>query len=170
MNSNLIPITKMKPINKNKIFPTCDYVLYFDGYCKGSHGSCGVGAVIYKNGEEIWGSSNYIGTDKTINQAEYYALIWGIKKAIEMNIRELLVIGDSQLVINQINKINKINNTVLLDLYDELCVLIKKLNYIEFIHVCKEHNKRAKELSSLSVIDTDSGIDSNSDILTQRVS
>jgi ribonuclease HI len=157
MDINLIPITKskskIKPKNCNKIFPVCDYVLYFDGYSKGNPGPSAIGAVIYNNGDEIWGGSNYIGDNKINNQAEYSALILGLKNAIELNISHLIVFGTSQLVINQINKVYKVKNKLLFELYEETISLIHKFNYIEFTHIYREDNKRANELTNLALID-----------------
>jgi ribonuclease HI len=86
------------------------YKLYFDGCCKGNPGPCGIGAVIYKDDTEIWGDSNFLSEHSTNNQSEYNALIFGLKKALELNIYYLDVFGDSLLVINQTNGKFKVSN------------------------------------------------------------
>lgn len=46
---------------KCKIYPEIEYKLNFDGCSKGNPGLSGSGAVIYKNGIEIWSDHLFIG-------------------------------------------------------------------------------------------------------------
>jgi len=133
-----------------KIFPTPEFTLNFDGASKGNPGLSGAGMVIYKNGEEIWSSCKFVGC-KTNNQAEYSALIFGLKGALTLGIRNLLVLGDSLLVINQVNNVYKVKSPILHELYKEAQSLKTEFDYIEFNHVYRENNKRADELSNLAL-------------------
>ena len=63
-----------------------EYKLQFDGCSKNNPGLAGAGAVIYKNGIEIWSNHLFVGTNNTNNYAEYMGLIFGLEKAIELNI------------------------------------------------------------------------------------
>jgi hypothetical protein len=47
-----------KDKNDAKIYPSTEYIMNFDGACKGNPGLAGAGAVIYKNREEIWSEIN----------------------------------------------------------------------------------------------------------------
>jgi len=86
-----------------------DLVLVFDGLCEPTNPS----------GYGCWGYVLYIGTSKKIvehgclgnpswmtnNFAEYCSLGFGLKKIVELNLGEiktLTILGDSQLVVNQI--------------------------------------------------------------------
>jgi ribonuclease HI len=151
METEYIPVIKQKPRSADKIYPSCEYILHFDGSSKGNPGPAGMGAVIYKNNDEIWGGAKYLGDYKTNNQAEYSALIYGLKQAIELGIEELLVFGDSQLVINQVNQVFKVKNPGLLELYKEAYQLTKQFKYIELIHVYRDKNTRADELSNIAL-------------------
>ena len=135
-----------------KIYPSTEFVLYFDGCSKGNPGHAGIGAVIYKKGIEYWAACKYIGDKKTNNEAEYSALIFGLRSAIDQNIKILSVCGDSLLVINQVNKIYKVKNPKLAVLYDEVVNLINLFTYIDFNHVFRKENKRADLLSNLALI------------------
>jgi ribonuclease HI len=140
-----------KPSKKEaKIYPSSEYTLNFDGASKGNPGLSGAGMVIYKNNEEIWSSCKFIGY-KTNNQAEYSALIFGLKGALTLGITSLSVLGDSLLVINQVNNIYKVNSACLHDLYKEAQALKTQFDFIEFNHVYRENNKRADELSNLAL-------------------
>ena len=131
--------------------PPNEYVLYFDGCSKGNPGPSGIGAVIYKNGIEHWASCKYIGEKRTNNESEYSALIFGLEEAIEQNIRNLSVCGDSLLVINQVNQIYKVKNSGLFNLYNMVVNLKEKFKNIDFKHVYRKDNKRADELSNMAL-------------------
>jgi ribonuclease HI len=133
-----------------KVFPYKEYIMNFDGASKGNPGLSGAGAVIYKNGEEIWSSCKFVGT-KTNNQSEYSALILGLKGAIMLGITKLSVLGDSLLVINQVNGIYKVKSVSIFNLYEEVLSLKSQFDYIDFNHVYRDYNKRADELSNLAL-------------------
>jgi ribonuclease HI len=125
--------------------------MYFDGCSKGNPGPAGIGAVIYQHADELWGGSQYIGDKKTNNQAEYSALIFGLQHAIDHNIKEMLVYGDSQLVINQMNNVYKVKHPFLIFLYNQARELTTQFNYIEFKHILRNKNQRADELANLAI-------------------
>jgi len=133
-----------------KVFPSGEYTMNFDGASKGNPGLAGAGAVIYKNGDEIWSSCKNLGI-KTNNQAEYSALILGLEGALTLGITCLSVLGDSMLVINQVNGIYKVKSELLHDLNKEVVSLRKQFAFIEFNHVYRAYNKRADELSNLGL-------------------
>lgn len=136
-------------LTKNKeVFEDYKYILYFDGCSKGNPGKAGIGAVIYEEDNEVWFDCSYLGENITNNQAEYNALLLGLNKAIELEIDNLLVYGDSLLVINQMNKIYKVKSTDLLLLFNKAIELTNKFKNIKFQHVYREQNKRADKLSN----------------------
>ncbi len=129
-----------------------NYVLYFDGCSKGNPGHSGIGAVIYKNGVECWASCKYIGNNKTNNEAEYSALIFGLEEAINQKITHLSVCGDSLLVINQVNKIYKVKHPNLSNLYEKTLKLTTQFKCINFKHVYRGENVRADQLSNQALL------------------
>lgn len=133
------------------IINNTNYKLFFDGCSKGNPGLAGAGAVIYKNDEEIWSDSFFVGDKITNNYAEYSGLILGLLKAVELNIDSLIVIGDSQLVINHMTGKYKCKSPNLFYLYDSAKKLEKKFEKIEYKHVLRNLNKRADELSNLGL-------------------
>jgi len=100
-----------------RIYPTSQYILRFDGCSKGNPGLAGAGAVIYFNEEEVWSSDFFVGKNASNNYAEYAGLILGLKRAIEMEIKSIVVEGDSLLVINQMKGVYKCKSPNLFDLY-----------------------------------------------------
>jgi ribonuclease HI len=83
------------------------------------------------------------------NKAEYEDLLHGLRLAIPLGIKRLLVYGDSVVVINQVNKSwdrNKEN----MDAYcPEVCKLENKFYGLEFHHVVRDNNIVANVLSKL---------------------
>ena len=142
----MIQNIQLLPIKKNKM-----YLLKFDGCSKGNPGLSGAGAVIYKNGVEIWSKSIFVGKNNTNNEAEYTGLIIGLEEAVNMGIESLDVEGDSLLVIKQMRGEYKVKSEKLLSLYIKAKLYEKMIKEIEYSHVYREKNIRADELSNLGL-------------------
>lgn len=124
------------------------YVLFFDGCCKGNPGPGGAGAVLYKDGIEIWSESTFVGKTVTNNIAEYNGLIIGLKQALQLGVKYLTVNGDSLLVIKQMTGVYKVSSDNLIQLYKTAKQLEKSFNGISYIHIYRKDNKRADNLSN----------------------
>jgi ribonuclease HI len=123
------------------------WVMYFDGSLKLEGAGEGV-LLISPTGEQLkyvlpifWKVSN--------NEAEYEALLHGLRLAASLGIKRLLVYDDSAVVINQVNKSwdrNKEN----MDAYSlEVRKLENKFYSLEFHHVVRDNNVAADVLSKL---------------------
>ena len=157
----MFPSIKKNKVSEVKIFPECDYKLNFDGCSKGNPGLAGAGAVIYNFGDEYWSNYFFVGEKFTNNHAEYAGLILGLQQAKEFGIKNLTVEGDSLLVINQMKGTYKCNSENLIDLYKRAKELETYFNKIEFVHVLRNKNKRADELSNMAIIDYTNNIEKN---------
>ncbi len=129
-----------------------EYVMYFDGCSKGNPGDAGAGAVIYKDGEEIWSSAIFVGEKETNNVAEYTGLLIGLNQAVTLGIKDLIVKGDSQLVIKQMRGEYNVSSDSIKTQYKLAKTISKKIQKIQYIHVYREFNKRADELSNLGLL------------------
>jgi ribonuclease HI len=127
------------------------FILNFDGCSKGNPGLSGAGAVIYNNNIEVWAGYSFVDTSATNNQAEYTGLIIGLKYAVDNQIQDLLVQGDSQLVINQMTGKYKCNADKLVGLYKTAKALEKQIKNVQYAHVLRKFNARADELSNMAV-------------------
>jgi ribonuclease HI len=145
--------TSFKEINAPKIYPEFEYVMNFDGCSKGNPGIAGAGAVIYTNEIEMMYDTFFVGEKATNNHAEYAGLILGLQMAYELNIKSLLVKGDSQLVINHMNGTYKCSSPNLIELYNRAKELEKNFDEIFYEHVLRKFNKRADELSNDAIKD-----------------
>jgi len=140
----------ISPVNNVQIETNIqeNYVLFFDGCCKGNPGPGGAGAVLYKDKIEIWSDSIFVGKKVTNNIAEYTGLIIGLKQAIKVGIKNIKVNGDSQLVIKQMTGNYKVNSENLIELYKTAKQLEKSFDSISFNHIYRKDNKRADSLSN----------------------
>lgn len=127
-----------------------EWTLLFDGCSKGNPGEAGCGAVIYRNGEEVWSSSKYLGK-RTNNQAEYAGLILGLKQCVNLKLCAIKVQGDSLLVINQMNLKYMVSSSLLAPLNDMARYLSSQIPLIEYEHVYRKDNKRADELANMAL-------------------
>lgn len=128
------------------------HVLFFDGCSKGNPGLSGAGAVIYKNGIEIWSQAFFVGEKKTNNEAEYSGLIGGLAAAVAQNLSNLEVKGDSLLVIKQMKGEYKVKAANIAVLHGHARALEKKIGKVTYSHVYRADNKRADELSNQGII------------------
>ena len=136
-----------KKIVEKPIVNSPEYTLFFDGGCVPNPGRGGAGAVLYQKDEEIWNTSGLVGLNETNNTAEYTGLIWGLTEAKNRNIKNIIIKGDSLLVIKQMKGEYKVNSAQIKILYDKAKNISDNFQNIEFIHVRRENNKRADELS-----------------------
>jgi len=141
---------KINPIGMDvmKVF----HYLNFDGASKGNPGLGAAGAVIYDaDFSEIWGGSLLVGEKITNNHAEYAGLLLGLEKAIDLNIKMLVVRGDSLLVINHMTGKYKCNSPNLQNFYLRAKELERNFDEITYVHVLRDLNKRADQLSNMPI-------------------
>jgi deoxyadenosine/deoxycytidine kinase/ribonuclease HI len=126
------------------------YVLQFDGGCRGNPSNkLGLGCVLLENNTIIDEQFKLVFVnDGTNNKAEYMALIMGLKLCINNKVEEVLVQGDSELIIKQINKIYKVSSANLLPYYNEVFEYNSHFKKIKFEHVKRHLNKIADSLAN----------------------
>ncbi|XP_015075307.1 uncharacterized protein LOC107019279 [Solanum pennellii] len=86
----------------------------------------------------------------TNNMAEYEACILGLRRAIDLDVQELLIIGDSDLLIHQVRGDWATKNQKLLPYLECLHRLCKRFVKTEFRHVPRVQNEFADALDTLS--------------------
>ncbi|KAK4713481.1 hypothetical protein R3W88_019388 [Solanum pinnatisectum] len=88
--------------------------------------------------------------DCTNNMAEYEACILGLKMAIDMNVHELLVIGDSDLLIRQVQGEWVVKNPKITTYVQHIKKMCKRFRKIEFKHTPRTQNELANVLATIS--------------------
>ncbi|MDI6813301.1 MAG: ribonuclease HI family protein [Desulfitobacteriaceae bacterium] len=120
---------------------------YFDGASKGNPGEAAIGAyLVSQNGAVAWEVSERIGLE-TNNGAEYAALIALLEEANRRGLKNLVVFGDSQLVVNQVNGNWRINYPRLQVFCEQARRLMAGKN-IKLKWIPREQNARADRLTN----------------------
>ena len=90
--------------------------LWTDGGARGNPGPAAYAYVLEdEDGDSLAAHGEAIGV-ATNNVAEYSALIAGLEKAVELGVRELEVISDSELMVKQMRGEYKVKNEALREL------------------------------------------------------
>jgi queuosine biosynthesis protein QueD len=126
-------------------------VLFTDGGSRGNPGRSGIGFVIKADDGEgaltICRGGAYIGIT-TNNQAEYQALIWGLRNAERLGIGSLEILADSELVVNQLNGDYKVRNAGIRPFHQEAGALLSAFESHSIKHVRREGNAEADALAN----------------------
>ena len=121
--------------------------MYFDGSLKLDGGGAGV-LFISPKGEQL----KYVFQilfKVSNNEVEYEALLYGLRLAVSLGIKRLLVYGDSLLVVQQVNKEWDINKDTMDAYIEEIRKLENKFSGLEIHHVDRNNNVGADVLSNL---------------------
>ena len=124
------------------------YLLQFDGLAVPNPGTATSGAVLFKNNKVVFEAGQYI-TFGTNNVAEYTGLFIGLKYAKELKIKNVLIEGDSMLVIKQVSGLWKVNNDTLKIIHKEITKMIKEdFDFVGIKHVYRKDNQHADDLTN----------------------
>lgn len=123
-------------------------VLRTDGASRGNPGPAAAGIVIERDDGVVLASlGQYLG-EMPNNQAEYQALILGLRAVTEYHPAAVTVYMDSELVVRQMTGVYQVRNAALLLLYQEAQTLVQALPLVAFIHVRRAENARADRLAN----------------------
>jgi len=118
----------------------------FDGACNNRGDKImGIGVVAYEDDEILCESANYFNFQGTSNIAEWLALIEGLTVLKELQVKNGILLGDSQLVVKQFNGIYDTSYKFIY-YYNEAWKIAKYLN-VEVRWIPREQNTLADELS-----------------------
>jgi ribonuclease HI len=125
--------------------------LYTDGAARGNPGPAGLGVVIEDDqGMRLRGLFRYVGT-ATNNQAEYLALIEGLRAIAEWKPDRIEVFLDSRLVVEQLNGTYKVKSAELRPLHTKAQELLRSLPSAVIAHVERERNRGADALANRAI-------------------
>src|SRR3954466_10598455 len=85
----------------------------------------------------------------TNNEAEYEALLYGMRMAISLGVRRLMVFGDLDLVINQVMKEWDIRSPTMTTYCVAVRKLEKKIDGLELHHIPRAQNQAVDDLAKL---------------------
>jgi ribonuclease HI len=120
--------------------------LYTDGGARGNPGPAAFGYVLEnEDGETLAAHGEPIGV-ATNNVAEYRGLVAGLERAVELGVRELEVVSDSELLVKQMRGEYKVRNEALQGLSLQATRLARELDRVEYTHVRRSKNAVADRL------------------------
>jgi ribonuclease HI len=120
--------------------------LWTDGGARGNPGPAAYAYVLEdEEGNSLAAHGEAMGI-ATNNVAEYSALVAGLGKAVELGVRELEVVSDSELMVKQMRGEYKIKNEALRELSLQANGLARGLSRVTYTAVRREHNQLADRL------------------------
>ncbi|MBI5037098.1 MAG: ribonuclease HI family protein [Candidatus Kerfeldbacteria bacterium] len=124
--------------------------LYTDGGARGNPGPAGAGFVLYRGSERVAEGARYLG-EATNNQAEYAALIDGMKKVVALGERDVDVYMDSELIVNQMRRTYRVKDAALGKLFIQAWNIVQTLGRVTFSHIPREENAEADRLVNQAI-------------------
>lgn len=148
----MTPSERSRPAPRARLFhlapdgPVVAATLRFDGASRGNPGPAAYGYVLSVDGEEHRDADG-IGR-ATNNEAEYRALLAGLRAAVDRDVSTLRVYGDSELVVKQLRGEYRVNAENLRPLYEEVTSLLSRVDDWSVEHVDREQNATADDLAN----------------------
>ncbi|KAG2439406.1 hypothetical protein HXX76_004763 [Chlamydomonas incerta] len=135
----------LQPINSGTL-----YQLEFDGAARGNPGQAGCGAVLRRqdSGTVVCRLRKYMGARSTNNEAEYTALLEGLRMAKRLGVRRLEAKGDSKLVVMQVEGKWNVNAENLRPLREAVVQEMLGFESFKIGHIRREWNADADKLSN----------------------
>jgi ribonuclease HI len=130
---------------RGSVFTEPHWTLFFNGSARQQCGGAGV-VLIDPSGDQVK-YMVYLEFKATNNMAEYEALIFGLSAALSLGIRQLLVKGDSQLIIKQVRGECSCNEPRLAAYLLHVRKLEKYFTALELQHVPRSDDSAADQLS-----------------------
>ncbi|OWZ05931.1 reverse transcriptase [Phytophthora megakarya] len=129
------------------------YVLSFDGAANVStrRGSCG--CILWKlPGWQVVKAEGHIFEGVTVNDAEYHGLILGLMLAMKYDLKDLVGVGDSRIVVQQAHGLINCYQPNLQRRLAEYEDIRKNFVSVNLIHVKREFNQAADYLTSKTLV------------------
>ncbi|GMF36802.1 unnamed protein product [Phytophthora fragariaefolia] len=124
-------------------------VLSFDGAAKTliRRGSCG--CILWQlPGWKVLEARGFILDDVSVNDAEYNGLLKGVQMALDRQVENLVVVGDSRIFIQQVHGLINCHQPNLQKHLAECEVQKEKVRKLHLVHVKREYNQAAYFLAS----------------------
>eukprot|EP00261_Vitis_vinifera_P037197 XP_019078440.1 PREDICTED: uncharacterized protein LOC109123359 [Vitis vinifera] len=154
-----LPISEGRPVDDD--FPDEEFIamtslsgwrMYFDGAANQSGYGIGV-LLVSPQGDHISRSVRLAFSDRhpaTNNIVEYEACILGLETALELDIRQMEVFGDSNLVLRQIQGDWKTRDVKLRPYHAYLELLVTRFDDLRYVHLPRAQNRFADALATLA--------------------
>ena len=102
--------------------------------------------------EEVATGGWFADCDTTNNVAEYYGLLYGLMRVLELGIRRLRIYGDSELVVHTVSWTKIARKEDLARLCDRARQLMVHLDSCSCSHIPRESNQQADAQANLALV------------------
>jgi ribonuclease HI len=124
---------------------------YFDGGARSNPGPAGYGVYIVDDQGNVQAELHGSLGIATNNVAEYHGLIAALQWAVEHDLTQITIKGDSLLIVEQMRGNYKVKNEGLKPLHMQAKMLVMQIGNVKFEHVPREKNKDADRLSNVGM-------------------
>ncbi len=124
----------------------CRLTLHVDGGARGNPGPAAAGVVLRKEGGAPLLEAGYLLGTMTNNQAEYSALLIGVRAARQVGAKSLTIYSDSELMVKQLVGEYRVKAGGLKPLFEDVQHQLLGLARWKIHHVLRDQNRRADEL------------------------
>ena len=121
---------------------------FIDGACCHTLNLASASWVLYSPAEDLVSSGVVCLGPATNNIIEYEAVISLLIEAASQDVRDLVVLMDSQLVVCHLNNFYTIRNAVLLRLFQRVRLLERSFGTITYRNIPREHNVVSNSLAN----------------------
>jgi len=128
--------------------PTSSLILFVDG--SSDKRNAGAGIVIEGQGGFTADHSLQFKFKASNNQAEYEALIVGLRLAKDLGAKKIKCNTDSRLVVGQVQGEYQVKDDLLLQYYHKVIEAMKEFEEVTIHHIPRAENARANRLSKLA--------------------
>jgi ribonuclease HI len=124
---------------------------YFDGGARQNPGPAGYGVYIVDDLGAVLAELHGSLGIATNNIAEYRGLIAALQWAVDNNVTEITIKGDSMLIVEQMRGNYRVKNEGLKPLHLQARMLVMQIGNVKFEHVRRDQNKDADRLSNVAM-------------------
>ena len=121
---------------------------FADGACRHTLNLASAAWFLYSPAEVLVSSGAVFIGPATNNITEYQEVIGLLTEDASQDVRNLVVLMDSQLMFCHLNHVYTIRNLVLLCLFRRICLLERSFETITYRHIPREHNVVADSLAN----------------------
>ena len=120
--------------------------LFTDGGARGNPGPAAYAFVLEAEDGDLLSSEGVAIGTATNNVAEYSGLVEGLRRALELGLKQVEVVSDSELMVKQMRGEYRVKNEGLRPLYEEAQRLAREVGDVEYRHVRRAENELADRL------------------------
>jgi ribonuclease HI len=123
----------------------------FDGGSRGNPGPSGIGIVLRASDDTpLVTLGRFIG-NATNNIAEYRALITALQEAEKLGAKNIVIHGDSELIVKQMTGVYRVKHPNMIPLYEKAQDLLTHFDSHKFQHNLRHKNELADKLANLAM-------------------